>query len=275
MRLVDLRSGAATHSLAGHGGAAILTVAWSPRDEHVLASGGTDGTVRFWDVRKSTGTLAVLDSEDSVGLGGYNGVGLGGRSRQRGRAHAAAVNGIVWGDDGRTMVTTGHDEKIRVWNVEVGANTLANFGPVVRNKSLSTVLPAVTPRGLVPTGQDMLFFSNEAEILVYELYEGKLLKRLRVPGVAPSTQRAGAPGSRTTHRVTSLTWRPHSIELISAHTDGTIRSWQPRTRLDAFVDEQEAAEDEDSDTEIGSRKRKRQVLVDIHRDLTQQKVTYS
>ena len=241
----------------------------------MLASGGTDGTVRFWDVRKSTGTLAVLDVEDSVGLGGYNGVGLGARSRQRGRAHAAAVNGIVWSNDGCTMVTTGHDEKIRVWNVEVGANTLANFGPVVRNKSLSTVLPAVTPKGLMPTGQDMLFFPNEAEILVYELYEGKLLKRLRVPGVASSTQRAGGPGSRTNHRVTSLTWRPHNIELISAHTDGTIRSWQPRTRLDAFVDEQEAHEDEDSDTEIGSRKRKRQVLVDIHRDLTQQKVTYS
>jgi len=44
--------------------------------------------------------------------------------------------------------------------------------------------------------------------------------------------------------------------------------------MDAFVDEQEEAEDEDSDTEIGARKRKRQVLVDIHRDLTQQKVTY-
>lgn len=39
IRLCDLKSGADTHSLGGHVGS-ILSVAWSPREEHVLYSGG-------------------------------------------------------------------------------------------------------------------------------------------------------------------------------------------------------------------------------------------
>lgn len=39
IRLCDLKSGADTHSLGGHAGS-ILSVAWSPREEHVLYSGG-------------------------------------------------------------------------------------------------------------------------------------------------------------------------------------------------------------------------------------------
>jgi len=273
VRLVDLRSGESTHSLAGHIGAAVLSAAWSPKDEHILASGGTDSTVRFWDIRKSAGMLGILDMEDSIGIGGYNGFGLGARSRLRGHAHAAAVNGIVWTEDGRHLVSTGHDEKIRVWDVLAGANTLASFGPMVRNRALATLLPVVTSKGTVNTGEEMLFFPNEGEILMYEMFDGKLVKRLRAVGSGQKVRGGGTAGVAK-NRVTSLAWRPHTIELLSAHSDGTIRSWQPRTRIDALVDQEEQSEEDDSETEAGSHKRKRQVLDDIYRDLTQQKVTF-
>lgn len=94
VRLVDLRSGSSTHSLAGHHGA-LLSVSWSPTIEHVLASGGVDGTVRLWDIRKSSGALGVLDMEDSTGITGTNEMGRSDRPLESRRAHSAAVNGLT------------------------------------------------------------------------------------------------------------------------------------------------------------------------------------
>lgn len=266
---MDLRSGAATHSLIGHGGGAVFSVAWSPKEENVLCSAGVDGTVRFWDVRRSNGALGVLDMNDSIGVAGYDGLGLGARRGARGTAHTGPVNGVVWSEEGRYVVTVGHDERIRVWDTESGANTLASFGPVVRNRHLSTLLPVVAPRGLVASGQDVLFYPNEAEILMFEMHQGRLVKKMRVPGV-PLVR--GEGGQRNTkNRATALAWRHHDVELFSAHGDGTIRSWQPRTTEDAMI---EAGEESDESDDDGSRKRKRQVLDDIYRDLTTPKVTY-
>lgn len=275
VRLVDLRTASTTHSLAGHGAGAVMSVAWSPVDEHILASGGVDGTVRFWDVRRSAGMLGLLDIEDSVGVLGHS-TGSG-RGLKHARAHASAVNGVLWTGDGKHVITTGHDERIRVWDTYTGANTLANFGPVVRNRHLSTLLPAITPSGLVPSKDQILFYPNEGEILMYELLEGKLLKRLKAPSHIPIPQTSAPGGSarNVKNRVTALAWRAHSIELLSAHGDGSVRSWRPRTKLDAFVDEEELAEEEDSETEAGKKKRKRQVLEDIYRDLTQPKITFT
>ncbi|KAI9852165.1 MAG: hypothetical protein M1838_001628 [Thelocarpon superellum] len=333
VRLVDLRSGASAHALAGHTRGAVLSVAWSPVAEHVLASGGADGAVRLWDVRRSAGALAVLDLEDSVGIAGHSSLGSSsGRPREQGKAHTGAVNGVVWSDDGTHLVSTGHDQRIRVWDTDTGANTLATFGPAVRNSHLSTLLPLLTPSHLTDARKQVLFFPNEREILMSDLLEGRLLKRLRVPVLpllpppfpppplhprhppsTPNTSSLPAPSrtktkqgqrSRKNH-ITTLAWRPADvIELYSAHSDGTIRAWAPRTSVDALVDADEDGEedehdadddendegdegdegDDGEDTESAGgggggqkgkkRRKKKNVLDDIYRDLTRQKITF-
>eukprot|EP01135_Chromosphaera_perkinsii_P010096 Nk52_evm21s2011 gene=Nk52_evmTU21s2011 len=56
--LVDLRSGANSHRLNGHGeGGGVPGVCWSPTDENLLATGGMDGKLLLWDVRNSGGYL--------------------------------------------------------------------------------------------------------------------------------------------------------------------------------------------------------------------------
>jgi DNA excision repair protein ERCC-8 len=269
IRLVDLRSGASSHSLAGHTGA-VLTVAWSPVDEHLLASGGTDGTIRFWDVRRSAGFVAALDKEDSVGIVGYNGHGIGARRRERGKAHVGAVNGIVWADDGRHLISTGHDERVRVWNTITGANTLANFGPVVKNKTNSRLLPCLAPAYLAASGKEMLFFPNEREILAYEIFEGKLMKRLRTPGI-PMVNSSGDGYAPIKQRIVELAWRAHTIELYSAHGSGAIRAWKPRTSEDALEDAEEGRDEEAEDME---RKRKRQTLEDLYQGIVKKRLIF-
>ncbi|MCJ1453385.1 hypothetical protein MMC28_003732 [Mycoblastus sanguinarius] len=272
VRLVDLRSGASAHSLAGHQGA-VLSVAWSPHDEYILASGGSDGTVRLWDIRRSAGSLGVLDLEDSVGIAGEDGLGKNARARERGKAHVGACNGIVWTDDGKYLVTAGHDERVRVWDVGVGANALSYFGPVIKNTHLSTLLPLLVPGHIGASGDQVMLFPNEKEILMFDLFEGTLLKRLRAPGVAVA-QASGSAGQRNIrNRVTSLAWRAGDVEFYSAHSDGVIRAWKPRTKEEVQVEKDEAEQVDDGEDE--SRKRKRQALDDVFRDLTKQKITFT
>lgn len=58
INLLDLGSGACTHRLEGHAGY-VTDVKWSPTNPYMLASCGTDGGVRLFDVRRS-GKLACL-----------------------------------------------------------------------------------------------------------------------------------------------------------------------------------------------------------------------
>lgn len=272
VRLVDLRSGASAHSLVGHQGA-VLSVTWSPHDEYVLASGGADGTVRLWDVRRSAGSLGVMDLEDSVGVGGEDGLGERARPRGHGKAHVGACNGVAWTDDGKYLVTAGHDERVRVWDVGLGANALSHFGPTIKNTNLSSLLPLVIPGYIGRPGDQVMLYPNEKEILMFDLFEGTLLKRLKAPGAAVG-QASGRAGQRNiTNRATCLAWRAGDVEFYSAHSDGIIRAWKARTKEETEVEMNEADQIEDSVDE--SRNRKRRALDDVFRNLTKQKITFT
>jgi DNA excision repair protein ERCC-8 len=212
--------------------------------------------------------------EDSVGITGYNGRGSGARPRTRGKAHAGPVNGIRWTQDGRHIVTTGHDEKIRIWNTITGANTLANFGPLVKNKNFSQLLPCLASPEIVATGKDIMFFPSEREILMYEMYEGRLIKRLRPPGPVTTAAAATAAGGKMTQkqRIVDLAWRHFDVELYSAHGNGTIRAWKPRVKEEVMLDEEERLEREQESIE---RDKKRKVLEEIYQDFAKRRVDFS
>lgn len=273
VRLVDLRSGANTHTLAGHSGA-ILSTAWSPVREHILVSSATDGSVRFWDIRRSIGELGVLDLEDPIGCKDKPFSSVPRRSA-RAQAHRGPVNGTVWTQDGRHLVTCGHDQRVRVWDTETGANTLANFGPMVRNSGLAPCVPIIPPVDNFQPRADIMFYPNEHEILAYELFDGKLLRRMRRPhpqalASAPIVaNQAIQYGTRD--KLTSLAWRAHNTEMYSAHTDGSIATWRPRTDEDAGLDEEEEQERKDREEE---KKRKRGLLDEIYQGLTKRQTTF-
>jgi DNA excision repair protein ERCC-8 len=120
------------------------------------------------------------------------------------KAHAGPVNGLAWTDDGDYIISAGHDRQIRVWDAATGANTLANFGPSIRNSQLGRVTMFVSPTGLTPPGRELLFYPNETEILVMELHEGTIVTRLRGTGPTVASVRAERGGERTVkNRLTS------------------------------------------------------------------------
>ena len=250
----------------------MLSVAWSPQEEHVLASGGSDGTLRLWDIRRSAGSLGAMDMEDSVGIGGEDELGKSARHRERGKAHIGACNGVVWTEDGKFLVSAGHDERVRVWDVGVGANALSHFGPMIKNTQSSTLLPMLAPSD-VAGGPHVMLYPNEKETLMFDLFEGTLLKRLHASGVSIAQACRSAGQRNVKSRVTSLAWRAGNVEMYSAHSDGVVRAWLPRTGGEAEADEDEEKDADDTDDD--SRKRKRQALDEVFRDLTRQKITFN
>lgn len=222
VRLVDLRSAAAVQSLVSPGqidgiAGANLAVAWSPVHENVLASGSVDGAVRIWDIRKADGLIGLLDQEDSLGFlsrpvpqnatsESSSQTGLRRGIRMSAKAHLGPVNGLTWTDDGAYIVSAGHDRKVHVWDAATGANTLANFGPTIRNSHVGTLTMFVSPLGLTRHKKDLLFFPNENEILIMDMHDGSIVTRLR--GMGPTMAAVAAQrGERATgNRLTSSTY---------------------------------------------------------------------
>lgn len=63
VRLCDIASGAFTHTLSGHHDG-VMSLEWSTSSEWVLMTGGCDGAIRFWDIRRA-GCFLVLDQSRS------------------------------------------------------------------------------------------------------------------------------------------------------------------------------------------------------------------
>ncbi|KAL3822471.1 hypothetical protein ACHAXA_006899 [Cyclostephanos tholiformis] len=141
VRLCDAFRGAdATHELTtttsgGDGGCGgINSVVWDPIHPFRLASGGDDGAVRLWDVRKS-GNAACLgaldpdvDGTSSFGDDDYDDWASSFRpvfsmdaSRRRplgATSHAGPVAAVTFAPDGDDLVSSGLlDGKIRHWDL--------------------------------------------------------------------------------------------------------------------------------------------------------------
>lgn len=93
-------------TLTGHSGE-IYCAAFSP-DDGTLATGGEDGTVRFWNAT----------------TGGQRGTLTG---------HISCVNGVVYSPDGSTLATASCDGTVKLWNVAAKqelATLRGHAGPV-------------------------------------------------------------------------------------------------------------------------------------------------
>jgi DNA excision repair protein ERCC-8 len=319
VRLVDLKSGAAIQTLvgSGSGGGPVLATAWSPRDEHILVSGHADGSIRVWDVRRASAMIGLFDKEDSLGVvhrlrhAVASGASSMTRSRASAKAHADAVNALAWTDDGRYVVSGGLDRRIRVWDAATGANTLASFGPVVQNPTARHQTMIISPSVLTLGCREVLFWPNEREILALDLHEGKVLSRLRTPGIpslpTPSQTQTqsrgrGRGGSSqhqqpplssspvpSQHRITAIAWRGvggHGRQsttrmggadaiggIYAAHADGQIRAWMPT--LPGPDDDGEVDEDELVGGREAEKIKKRKALNEAFMSLMAAPITFT
>ncbi|XP_030047490.1 DNA excision repair protein ERCC-8 [Microcaecilia unicolor] len=209
VQLCDLKSGSCSHILQGHRGE-VLAVSWSPRHEYILATASADSRVKLWDVRRASSCLITLDQ--------HNGEKSKASSETANTAHNGRVNGLCFTADGLHFLTTGTDDRMRLWNSSSGENTLVNYGKVC-NESRKGLKFTISD-GCSP---DFVFVPFDSRIAVYTLYAGELITMLR--------------GHYSD--VDCCVFQSNFQELYSGSKDCNILAWVPAMR--------DPAPDEDSE----------------------------
>uniref|UniRef100_A0A672JFU4 DNA excision repair protein ERCC-8 n=1 Tax=Salarias fasciatus TaxID=181472 RepID=A0A672JFU4_SALFA len=200
IQLCDLKSGSRIHVLQGHRGE-VLSVRWSPRYEHILASASADSKVKVWDVRRASGSLFTLDQ--------HNGDKSKASSEAVNTAHNGRVNGLCFTSDGLYLLTAGTDDRMRLWNSASGENTLVNYGKVC-NESRKRLQFTVS-RGCSP---EFVFVPCGSSVAVYALHTGELITMLR----------------GHYNNVDCCEFHPDYQELYSGGKDCNILAWVPVLR---------------------------------------------
>jgi DNA excision repair protein ERCC-8 len=219
VKLVDLRSGAASHILTGHL-RGVTAVQWCPTFDVVLASGSRDGTVRLWDIRKagSRATICTLDREESspLPLRPYRSDFRHLRYRQtKGpnsyqdtsavSSHSGPVDGVLFTPDGQFLVTCGATQ-LQLWDLRSRGHLVA------RNFAGSAQPP------LLVVGRRVWMPFGNTKIGSYGLDEGG----------PPQQILDGHLG-----KVTALECSDDSLQLMSGAADGMILVWGCQRRHQA------------------------------------------
>ncbi|KAJ1943478.1 hypothetical protein GGF37_002630 [Kickxella alabastrina] len=229
IRLCDLATGAFAQTVSAHAqGCAAL--AWSPTDPYTLATGGNDGCLKLWDIRRADSQLYSLDAGNSLSTN---------------PSKRAAISSVLFTEDGCRVVSARSDHRVQVWSVtnfpieplvdchisiETGIGSSAFLSPGPIGASMTSAVDGTT------AGSEVMFIPNgNTTVAMVDISSGQQVALLD-GHFAPTTCTA---------------WRVGHLELYTSGADSEIIVWCPPAN-EALSDAQmearaDAWSDDDSD----------------------------
>jgi RNA polymerase sigma factor (sigma-70 family) len=217
-------SGAITATL--NASAAVLTVTFSP-DGKVLATGGADGNVTFWDVRSGK-VLMTFGSKESRRIHAVKfspdgkTVAAGGDAGKFGdlrvwnlsqakqepdfRGHLSTVRSVVYSPDGKSLASTGDDSTVRLWDVSNGKE-LWNYQVEGRGGSVA----------FTPDGRALWAADQDRTLRLLDAATGKELRRIVLS--------APADLSSPVHRTVVIS-PDGKLLATAARNDSAVSLWE-------------------------------------------------
>jgi DNA excision repair protein ERCC-8 len=224
IQLCDAFSGgSATHELMGHNGG-VNAVVWDPYHPFRLASGGEDGTVRLWDIRKAgtNACLGVLDRHHGYSDGGDSSA-LHQSKRQRlsfhdnrrmegKESHNGPVSALVFVPGGEELVSSGSDGSIHLWDLRPDCCYVSPIVATIGKRKCDTQRGGMDP--LVACGGRLCpsIFGTSGK----ETYKAK--KRQRARRNATSSLAIVQNGSRNTTTLYATNSSMQSVGQIASYS---------------------------------------------------------
>jgi WD40 repeat protein len=176
---VDVRSGASSHELTGHGGG-ITAVQWSPTMPVVLASGSKDGSVRLWDIRKSGSRACITVCNREV-------------------TGSSSTSKPYKADYSHLRASTKKNTKLLSKKRKLNATSLApNYYRHLQSQNITShAIGHVAAVSFFPCGQYLASVGGvDGELLVWDLRESGTPRRLTSKFVSPGGRPAATPRRR-------------------------------------------------------------------------------
>ncbi|MEX5631567.1 TIR domain-containing protein [Parafrankia sp. FMc2] len=195
------------------------SIMFSP-DASLIASGGTDGTVTFWDATSGTQRAVLL-------------------------GHKAPVTAVAFAPDGVRLATAGLDGLVRVWDVATGQETavLSGGGAPATSVAFSPDSACLATAG---SGGTRLWDPVTAEEVAFIAGHTAVIRAVTFSPDGSQLATAGDDGTarlwdRLSHRhisvlsantgpVTAVAFSPDGSQLATAGDDGTARLWDLGSR---------------------------------------------
>lgn len=217
IQMCDLRAKSTAQTLIGHKDA-VLALQWSPIDAYQLVSAGKDQSIRVWDIRSSgRRALTALRRPALSSAAG------------EAAAHQGAIIGLQFTEDGRWLVSSGHDQnpadRLYLWDLQshligdyASRNDVSHFQFPLHNLRQNTVRMAITPMTAAALKSSrsnyrspLLFHPTDTgQVMVLDMLDGG--KPIELLSMHIDAGRA-------------VVWDRFRDRLLSVAADGMLLSW--------------------------------------------------
>ncbi|KAG2500684.1 hypothetical protein HYH03_001450 [Edaphochlamys debaryana] len=144
----------------------------------------------------------------------------------------AALHGVDLDHTGERLATAGADNKVRIWAMRPVLSSLAEQDPSVP-KQLACISDSTTPVNCVrfaPSGKLLAAGSDDADVFVYELREGRgtaLFGSGEAANVENWRLKLRLRGHET--NVSDVAWAPDGRRLATASVDNKVKVWDAQS----------------------------------------------